>query len=80
MYVPGNLTLACVVARGLTAAPVAEAASAHKPKHHVARKAVVKRNNAVGGATVQTQDVDGDGNSDVVASDPAKPKPKPKKN
>ncbi|MFA6264569.1 MAG: hypothetical protein WC670_02490 [Pseudolabrys sp.] len=78
MNVPCALTLAGIVALALSTAPVAEAASAHKPAHHVARKATVKKTTNDGGMSVDTQDVNGDGSSDVVVASPPKPKSKSK--
>lgn len=75
MNVRCSLILAGLVALGVTAAPVAEAAPTSKP--HIARKATVKKTTR-GGVSVSTQDIDGDGTADVVTR--SRPKPKPKKN
>lgn len=72
----GLLALACLIAMGVIAAPVAEAKPGPKSRHHVVRKSI-KKTGQSGGVTVSTQDVDGDGTGDVVVV--SRPKPKPRK-
>ena len=74
----GLLAFACLISMGVIAAPMAEAKPAHKPKHHVVRK-TVKKNSQAGGVTVDSQDNDGDGTPDTVATSKPKPKSKLKK-
>ena len=76
---PSTVALACLIALGLVAAPLAEAKPGPKSKHHVVRKTGVKKNSQSSGVTVDSQDIDGDGTPDTVVAAPPKPKPKPRK-
>lgn len=70
------LTVAGLVTLGLIAIPFAEAAAAHKPRHHVVRKSSAKKSGQSGGISVDSQDIDGDGTPDTLVAAPPKPKPK----
>jgi hypothetical protein len=75
----GLLALACLIAMGVTVAPMAEAKPGPKSRHHVVRKTAVKKNSQ-SGVNVDSQDIDGDGTPDtVVAAPKPKMKPKPRK-
>ncbi|MCW5691768.1 MAG: hypothetical protein KIT48_05340 [Pseudolabrys sp.] len=73
----GLLALACLISMGVIAAPVAEAKPGPKSRHHVVRKTVKK--NSQSGVNVDSQDIDGDGTPDTVATPQPKIKPKPRK-